>query len=441
MANVTVYDKKLNKRVMEALSGETLMQCLGRNHVFFHANCGGNGRCRQCEVLVDGVRRRSCKYQITHDCKVVLPFSFSDSMTALTCVSEENQAGTIAYSLCVDLGTTTIAMALLNQEGRVMAELGFENSQRVYGADVAARIQYASTEQGLKLLQELALADIRRGKQQLFQKIGAIEVKTDCYVSGNTVMLHILGGVSPESIGSYPFTPKHPEYRRISDDEIGTLHLLPCASGYIGSDVTVGAFYYHLHHKERPCFYLDLGTNGEMLLGDRNHIFSTSVAAGPAFEQFFRGSEALAALSALRQKGVMDEHGTLQEEYLESGYLYNGILVTQEAIRQLQLAKGAVRAGIEILCYRFGCSLQEVNQVFVAGGFGFYLREEDARFLGMFPDAFAGKITVVGNASLSGTVACHKEIAQLQQFNEEILNLDLSLDEQFQERYVKYMEF
>lgn len=447
MINVTVYDKKLKKRVMEAAEGESLMQLLGRYQVYFDANCGGGGNCRQCEVLVDGVRRRACKYTVTHACKVVLPFVFADGMNTILSgkSAQEEKADSFyieEYYMCIDLGTTTIGMALLAPNRRVVAEIGLENSQRAFGADVAARIQYASTKEGLQQLQELVVQDIIKGKQQLLEKMKVSSDRSlDCYISGNTTMLHILGGVSPKSIGRYPFTPEHPEYRVIKEKRIGTLHLLPCASGYIGSDVTVGAFFYRLHHKEQPCLFLDLGTNGEMILGDRNHMLSTSVAAGPAFEKVLKGADGLHLLAQMREKGIINQHGTLSDVYLETGYISAGVTITQDTIRELQLAKGAVRAGIEILCHRFGCKVAEVERVYIAGGFGFYLKEEDAFFLDMFPEEFQGKVEVVGNSSLNGTIACHDRIDELQKFNESILNIDLSMDAQFQEKYVQYMEF
>lgn len=474
MIQVSVYDKKITRRIMEAAKGETLMQLLGRYDVFFDANCGGTGRCHQCKVLVDGVRTKACQYQINRECKVVLPFAFSKEFKVV--MGEEKNAGQaplleadgmhssslpcwedeLQYYICVDLGTTTIGMALVDEKRRIRAQFGCPNAQRSYGSDVGERIRYASTEEGLETLQQLALADIKRGKSALCKEAGSDDTEgVDIYVSGNTTMLHILAGHSPKSIGSYPFIPEHKEAQCIAVPKLGTLHLLPCASGYIGSDVTVGACYYHLHHKEQPTLYIDLGTNGEMLLGDRTHILSASVAAGPAFEQMLKGADALQALAAMREQGIMDEQGTLAEPYFEQGYHYtseavagqNGdgqridTIITQDDIRQLQLAKGAVRAGIELICERFGCRIEEIARVYVAGGFGFFLKEKDAIFLKMFPACFEGKIEVIGNASLHGNIACHNLLKELTDFNDSIVAIDLAKEEYFQECYVSYMSF
>lgn len=473
MIQVSVYDKKVTRRTMEAAKGETLMQLLGRYGVYFDANCGGTGRCRQCEVLVDGIRRKACQYQVKEDCKVVLPFAFSEEFKV---VMEEKSTGqasaldaerprsssmswrddNLQYYMCVDLGTTTIGMALVDEKHRTRAQYGCPNAQRSYGSDVGERIRFASTDEGLETLRQLAIADIKKGKIALCKEAEIDDTEgMDIYVSGNTTMLHILAGHSPESIGRYPFVPEHKEAQCIAVPKLGTLHLLPCASGYIGSDVTVGACYYHLHHKEQPTLYIDLGTNGEMLLGDRTHILSASVAAGPAFEQMLKGADALQALAAMRSQGIMDEQGTLTEPFFEQGYHYtsetvagqNGkaeridTIITQDDIRQLQLAKGAVRAGIELICERFGCRIEEIARVYVAGGFGFYLREKDAIALKMFPACFEGKIEVVGNASLHGNIACHNLLKELTNFNDSIVAIDLAKEEHFQECYVLYMNF
>ena len=473
MIQVSVYDKKVTRRMMEAAKGETLMQLLGRYGVYFDANCGGIGRCHQCEVLVDGIRRKACQYLVKEECKVVLPFAFSEEFKV---VMEEGSTGqasaldvehlrsssmswrddNLQYYICVDLGTTTIGMALVDEKHRISAQYGCPNAQRSYGADVGERIRYASTKEGLETLHRLALTDIQKGKIALCKEAGINDTEgMDIYVSGNTTMLHILAGHSPESIGRYPFIPKHKEAQCIAVPNLGTLHLLPCASGYIGSDVTVGACYYHLHHKEQPTLYIDLGTNGEILLGDRTHILSASVAAGPAFEQMLKGADALQALAAMRSQGIMDEQGTLAEPFFEQGYHYtsepaakqngNGeridTIITQDDIRQLQLAKGAVRAGIELICKRFGCRIEEIARVYVAGGFGFFLREKDAISLKMFPACFEGKIEVIGNASLHGNIACHNLLKELTNFNDSIVAFDLAKEEHFQEYYVSYMNF
>lgn len=466
MIQVSVYDKKIVKRTMEAARGETLMQLLGRYGVYFDANCGGTGRCCQCEVLVDGIRRKACQYQIKADCKIVLPFSFAEEQQVVLEEGEgkcgqASDSGTEELHLCkecyicIDLGTTTIGMALVDEKHKIRASYGCANAQRRYGADVAERIRFASTKEGLHTLQQLALTDIKNGKKWLCREAGVPdEPEMDIYISGNTTMLHILGGHSPESIGRYPFTPEHKEAQLMKVSQLGTLHLLPCASGYIGSDVTVGACYHHLHHKEEPTLYIDLGTNGEMLLGDRTHILSASVAAGPAFEQILKGADALHALADIRRQGIMDERGILAEPFFEQGYDYRSkktkgqnekecleLVITQDMIRQLQLAKGAVRTGIELISERFGCHVEEIHQVYVAGGFGFFLDERDAIDLKMFPACFEGKIEVIGNASLHGNIACHNLLKELTSFNDSIVAIDLAKEAHFQECYVSYMDF
>lgn len=454
---VIVYDKNLQKKEWILDSEENLMEFLGKHQIFFGANCGGNGRCRQCEVLVNGLRKKACCTTIRSDCKVVLPFEFESMIldTSLDSASMERKRAFKnsgeSYTVSVDVGTTTIGMALLDGNRNVLAKSGLRNSQCVYGADVAARIQYASSKEGLSKLQQCFFHDLLSGIFSLCDQVDISSKRiTDLYLSGNTVMLHIANGISPESIGSYPFTPKQLQFtpQKLEWNQKGKvvdvwMHSIPCASGYIGSDVMVGAYYYHLHHKEKPCLYVDLGTNGEMILGNRSNLLSTSVAAGPAFEEAMHASSILKALEQLKKEGKMDANGTLSEPYFSKGYAYKGQYISQEHIRQIQLAKAAVRAGIELLCKRFGTSVEEIAQVFVAGGFGFYLKEESAYETGMFPSAWenTGKVQFIGNASLEGNIHCYHMEKDLKRFNHDILNIDLAMDGNFEKEYVRYMNF
>ncbi len=461
MVQVTVYDKKLKKRDMEALEQENLIHTLGRYGIYFDANCGGHARCRQCEVLVNGVRRRACQCIVKEKCTVVLPFSFDDKMNAVKADSKEASKHTDNQNsncVCVDLGTTTIGFALVDEYGQIISQYGVENSQRAYGADVASRIQYASSKKGLNILRDTVIKDIKNGIEKLLETIGRKKEEMEVYVSGNTVMLHILNGFSPESIGHFPFTPKHKEAFCHYVEGIGNIHTLPSVSGYIGADVLAGAYYCRLQHKERPHLLLDLGTNGEMILGDRNHVMAASVAAGPAFEKMTRGAEALKLLHSLLKSGKIDSHGTLKDTVKAEAEEFKALdedkeqtctvkikqkngYITQDSIRALQLAKGAVRAGIEVLCHRFGCGEEDIEEVYIAGGFGFYMDMEDAFALSMLPKEFRGKTKTMGNLSLLSNVKCYKFENELNSFAEQVISIDLANDDNFSKLYVKYMDF
>ena len=452
-----VYDKQLKCIELEANKQDNLMQVLGRNGIFFDANCGGQGRCRKCEVLVDGRKRKACKYQVSKDCKVYVPFPFQSQMdtilvedTSLDC----NHANEISrkevdsdtYRLIVDVGTTTIGAALINADNAIIKQAGTVNSQRMYGADVASRIVYASDENGLVTLKRCLYQDIQLVLKTILDENKLLPEKvTDIYLTGNTVMLNIANGISPESIGRYPFQPldknAHSHEEVFWNKIAYPVHTFMCASGYIGSDVLLGAYYYNLHQEKSTVLYIDLGTNGEMLLTHKSRLYSASVAAGPAFEQVMHGSNIMKLLAELLDSGNMDVHGTLKEPYFSKGLQYKQSKVTQDDIRQIQLAKAALRAGINIICSRARCELTEVDKIYLAGGFGFYLQLEDVYRIGMFPDCFKGKVVTVGNASLQAAASLCMTADQYDKYTNHIETIDLSLDENFLTEYMNYIEF
>ena len=190
---------------------------------------------------------------------------------------------------------------------------------------------------------------------------------------------------------------------------------------------------------------IDLGTNGEMALGNRQKLYACATAAGPAFEgganRGIWGADMVKLLQKLLEEGLMDRQGLLKEPYFTKGIRIGDVLVTKEAVRAVQLAKGAIAAGIEILTESYGIRLSDISKVVLAGGFGFYLKEEDAIFLRMFPECFAGKIKLCGNTSLQGTIQCSKKMDALQAFAQKIQTVDLSNEEAFHEEFIKNINF
>lgn len=457
---VKVYDKALTCITLQAEQDDNLMQILGANGIYFPANCGGKGRCRRCEVLVDGRKRKACNYWIAKDCKIYVPFVFQnqmDTVLAKDCASQENQNNkqnmgrkdvkTDSFRLVVDVGTTTIGVALIDSNGTIVKQAGVANSQIAYGADVASRIVYASDEAGLSRLKKYLYQDIENVFADILKecKLDAKKV-SDIYLTGNTVMLNIANGISPKNIGSYPFTPLEcgaSTHREILWNKmIYPVHTFACASGYIGSDVLLGAYYYKLHSTKDTVLYIDLGTNGEMILAYRKQLYSASVAAGPAFEQLMHGSELIKLLVNLLDSKKMDQHGTLREPYFSEGIICKQIKITQEDVRQIQLAKAAVRAGIQIMCNRAGCQLDGIDKIYVAGGFGFYLNMNDAYRIKMLPECFKDKnVETIGNASLQAAISLYETAGLYDSYTAHICNMDLSLDENFMTEYMKYIDF
>lgn len=538
--DVSVQVQKGNEsRELLIHGGESLMKALLREGYYISAVCGGRGSCGKCRVrilqgsaaITDEDRkvfsaeeleagwRLSCRqypadslvisFELNDETEFEAVSSYaksvkvdkadsaekaakskdSESETAKSGTCKENGTG---YQIAVDIGTTTLALELLETgTGNSVCEHAMVNSQRQYGADVIARIQ-AATEGHGSVLQECIREDLRRGISVLLQKAKlSLEQVTRVLISGNTTMGHLLMGYDCSGLGVYPFTPV--EIGLIKSDLESILQLpqrtelvlLPGISTYVGADIVSGLYACGFHESEALCLLVDLGTNGEMALGNKDKILVTSTAAGPAFEggniKWGMGSVAGAICSVkldgeqvqiktirdkapigicgtgvlemtaeLLREELVDETGLLEDAYFEDGFPIaktedgRSITFTQKDVREIQLAKAAVRAGVETLLLRYGVQKEEISKVYLAGGFGYRLDTEKAIAIGMLPEEFAGKIAAVGNSSLSGAAKCVSEEngwEKMQQLIQKAEEIELSSDKAFQEFYMDAMYF
>jgi len=198
---------------------------------------------------------------------------------------------------------------------------------------------------------------------------------------------------------------------------------------------------------------IDLGTNGELVLGNRNRLLSCSTAAGPAFEggvnRGIWGADLVSILARLIKEGIVDETGLLAEPYFEQGIRVGNVCVTQEAVRSLQLAKAAVAAGIRILLQEYGITVTEINRVILSGGFGYYLNPGDGALIGLLPEELAKKAISGGNTALQGALQVGKWL--LSGMGEEVLkektealwakNINLVENPRFSEYYIEAINF
>ena len=396
--------------------------------------------------------------------------------------------------IAVDVGTTTVAIQLFDL--RAGTELGSHtaaNHQSAYGADVIARIT-ASTQGKGEELRALIRADLTEGIRSLLTKAqrDPSEVKR-MVLAANTTMVHLLMGYSCETLGVAPFTPVNLD--RIQTDGAQLLGnpafancrcwIFPGISTYVGGDIVSGLLYCGFHKRETPALFIDLGTNGEIAVGSKNRILVASTAAGPAFEggnishgvgcvpgaicQIALENKAVSRYKTIREappcgicgtgvieltaellrEGLIDETGLLNEVYFENGFpVVQGtegmITFRQQDVREIQLAKAAVRAGIETLLEEYGISPDELDAVYVAGGFGYRLNMEKAVFLGLLPQSLQDKVKAVGNSSLGGAARCLLEESNLK-WAEELCKVSqevsLSVSRTFQESYIESMLF
>jgi uncharacterized 2Fe-2S/4Fe-4S cluster protein (DUF4445 family) len=388
------------------------------------------------------------------------------------------------YGIALDIGTTTLAFELFDlSNGKRLADFSMANRQRIFGADVITRINRAAHGAQAEL-HSYIIKDIAQGAAHILSYAGiAANAVRKMTVAGNTTMLHLLHNLPCHTLGVYPFTPvtlagQITRFACLPDCEVLTL---PGISTFVGADITAGIICLGGTDGEETRLLIDLGTNGETALISKGKIWVTSTAAGPAFEagNISQGAASVAgAITAVRfdkklkkfeyetinhalpvgicgtgvvditaelvRHKMVDETGRLDAHYGSGVEIAPGTIFTKNDVREVQLAKSAVRAGIEILLESAGCTALGVDRVYLAGGFGFRLRPESAVLLGLFPEGFSGKIQAVGNSSLGGAALSlfSKEAARkMEEIVAQAVEVNLAAHPKFNELFMEYMLF
>lgn len=342
--------------------------------------------------------------------------------------------------VATDIGTTTIVMQLYDQKGNLQDTYARLNPQRKYGPDVLSRIQAAETPEQAAELQRSVLEVLEQGIAGFRQKLEPDE-DLQMVISANTTMVYLLMGWNPEELGKAPFTVSHKEAVETTVAQVPT-YILPPVSAFVGGDIVAGILAAGMYDSKEITLLIDLGTNGEMVLGNEEKLLACATAAGPAFEGGVNsgvwGADMIRLLSKLRRKGIVDETGLLSDPYFEKGVRIGDVCVTQDAIRAIQLAKGAIAAGVEILLKEYGISVEQVGRVVLAGGFGYYLDPWAAAEIGLLPEALTDRTLAGGNTALAGACRVGGGMVSLREIERvsnrvEILNLAEHPD--FYERY------
>lgn len=335
----------------------------------------------------------------------------------------------------VDIGTTTVAMQLRSlQDGSIRDTFTCLNPQGKYGADVLSRIKAAGNPQ----IKEAMCREIREVLQMGITRFGEIR---EIAIAANTTMVHLLMDLDVSLLGQYPFQPETLSELRTNLFGIPAV-ILPGISAFVGADILAGIYALSMHKRQEITLLLDLGTNGEMVLGNRERLMATATAAGPAFEgnADCYGTDLTALAARLLDEGILDETGLLADPYFEEGIDIGGVRLTQNYVRQLQMAKAAICTGIRILCKKYGLqTLSQIDKVFLAGGMGYYLNPEAAARIGLLPAELAPKTVAVGNAALEGAFLYGRQISKGTVPQVEVFNL--AEEPQFSERYIQEMNF
>lgn len=345
----------------------------------------------------------------------------------------------------VDIGTTTIAMQLYGEDGRVKDSFACVNPQTGYGADVLSRIRRAEQEEAARDMGTMVREVLGRGFER-FRKLLSEGESLFAVIAANTTMVYLLMGYDPRELGRAPFHATYLEGGEISVAGTSCV-IFPGLSAFVGGDIVAGIHACGMAEKEERMLLVDLGTNGEMVLGNKNGLIACATAAGPAFEGGVNsgvwGSDMISILARLKKEGFLDDTGLIAEPYFETGIRIGDVRVTQEAVRAIQLAKGAVRAGIEILAKQAGIGFEDIDKVVLAGGFGYYLDPEAAAGIGLLPPELAGKTVTGGNTALAGALRLGREILvtgtypKLPGCDAKVINLAEIAE--FKERYIGYL--
>lgn len=496
--------------------GVTILEAARKAGVMIEAPCNAAGTCGKCRVKVANLDEScvvsiegrhhlkpeesqagyvlACQAQVYEDIEVLTENTVSHNKT-LKIVSEGKRfsyaiksyitkcfdgektkvfAGKIvigeehgdtslqAYGLSVDIGTTTLVTALIDLlTGEEITSVSALNPQSLQAQDVLTRIKFASTPEGLEILYNAITDELNRMIEDVSKavKINPKHIYEVVY-SGNTAMIHLACNISPATLGKYPYTPQifggnNIPASMLNVSPFGQIYLPPVISAYVGPDIASGILASQLDKKNGITLFIDIGTNGEMVIAKDGKLTATSTAAGPAFEgmniaygmragegalEYFKiddsgelithtigdvkttgicGSGLLDIVGELVKAQVISasgrfiapEKGEYSENLKKQMIIKDGklsfeatpqVFLTPKDIREVQLAKGAIRAGIEMLLLSLNIKAEEVAMVEIAGSFGFHLREESLLNIGLLPKELKGKVSFVGNTSKTG---------------------------------------
>ncbi len=486
--------------VIEAEKGAPLKDLLFPHGVEFP--CGGRGLCKRCKVRVlkgelpvtegdasleraeleTGIRR-ACAHTLESDLTLEVIHWETVVLTDDTKFDFEPGKG---LGIAIDLGTTTLAGQLLNLErGQVLAVQTALNPQAKHGADVMSRISFAVLDGGQKKLEDLIRRELYTLIKKLLQAAPKGRQLSRVVIAGNTPMHNLFCGINIAPLAYYPFTPEFDDLRLFQPAELGwelpgnpEISFLPGLGSFVGSDILAGMLATGFHRSEKLNVFVDLGTNGEIVVGNRDRLLCASAAAGPAFEaarismgmqattgainevtvvdgklscsvlgagepRGICGSGLVDAVASLLDLGLVQSSGRFSND-VDEIELRQPVTLTQQDVRELQLAKGAIATGIRLLLEQWGATEDEVQQVYLAGAFGNYVRFASAARIGLFRFP-REKIRPAGNTALLGAKLALFSAGAKNKLYQAIRSLaehvSLNTDPKFQDYYVDELVF
>ena len=469
---------------------QTLSHLLAEAGMTIPHPCGGHGRCGKCEVWVSGQVstpnaleaqagvRLSCQVVLLGDAEVTLQRGLQAMRIETDGQFSVSSLAPLGKTLgaAVDIGTTTVALRLFDlQTGAPLADAAALNPQSSCAADVIGRIAAAMRGDGALLQTQIADC-IHALLDEACQKCGRTRRDIDALVvTGNTTMLYLLTARNPESLSHAPFEADCLFDHLLARDGM-KVYLPPCMNAFVGADITCAALAAGLCSEESTALLCDVGTNGEIALYKGGRLYVTSTAAGPAFEGAgiscgmgsasgaidavsivngrlhvrtignappagVCGSGLIDAVNALLDLGMIDETGYVEDDTLP---LAQGVCLTAQDIRAVQLCKAAIAAGIDTLLSATDTAPDDVRRVYIAGGFGSHLNLQSAAGIGLLPHAFIPRVRVIGNAALSGAsriLLSEKDMEAARRIAASSSHVELGGNPTFNALYMEHMMF
>ena len=407
------------------------------------------------------------------------------------------------HGVCIDIGTTTVSARLISlMDQKVLAESSDYNPQVSYGEDVISRMEFSRKGEGLKILQEKIVICLNKLVSELIQKAG--KEKEDiciCTIAANTVMTHFLLGLETKYLRSAPYTPVANRFPPVRAREIGIdlpnhvrIFMAPCVASYVGGDIVAGVVGVGINHHPELTLFIDIGTNGEIVLGNQDWMACAACSAGPAFEgggikygmratvgavevvhihpETFEpmvltiggkkakgicGSGIISLLAGLFMTGAIDRQGKFRRdlptprirkgrdgwEYIvvekEATAIGEDIVFTEADVENLIRAKGAMFAGYLTLLESVGMAIEDLERVILAGNFGSYLDLEQAITIGLLPDIPRDRFFFAGNSSLIGaqvSAISWPKFQEMEEVAQMMTHFDLADNPRFMDNYV-----
>ena len=490
MSAYKVIFEREGKTVVVA-EGTTLLQAAIDAGLEPNAPCGGAGKCKKCKMKVAGEVILSCQTKVDRDMVVdTLPENEENAQILMDGVFRpvELATGVLPHAdnpllAAIDLGSTSIVLYL--HDAITGEQLGVQstlNPQRQYGGDVVQRANTAM-DQGVEVLSSCVRIAINALLIELSRKIGRQPQDIVRIVMvGNACMHHLFLEYPTNTLVLAPYMPVTKEPVTVKAVDVGfdvhpeaELHWLSLIGGFVGADTVGCILAADMDKLDKLTLMVDIGTNGEMVLGNKNFMTATSTAAGPAFEGAkitcgmrggdgaidhtwiedgkiayhvigggeptgICGSGLLDAVANLLELEEIDPSGRMEETY----FFTENVFINQKDVRELQLAKAAIAAGIELLCRYEEHEIGDIEQLLLAGAFGNYLDPHSACAIGLLPKELEERIIPVGNAAGAGTeiaVLNHYEERRSAEMARKVKFVELANDPEFQDVYVDQMFF